>query len=219
MQNNNSKKVINLIILDESGSMQSIKQPIINGFNEIIQSIRNEAQADNGLPQWVNIFSFNGRGIREQVKLSQVNQLTELNDQTYQPDDNTPLYDSIGHACNKLNFALENETGYTVLVTIFTDGEENSSKEYSFDSVVSLIKSLKDKRWVFTYVGANHDVEKVALSLNISSSLTFNASERGMADYISNEKKSRSKFYSKLKDISYESLDLNEKYFDDDDKK
>ena len=33
-------KVHNLIILDESGSMNSIKSLIINGFNELVQSVK-----------------------------------------------------------------------------------------------------------------------------------------------------------------------------------
>ena len=33
-------RIFNLIILDESGSMQSIKQAAINGMNETVQSIK-----------------------------------------------------------------------------------------------------------------------------------------------------------------------------------
>ena len=33
-------QVHNLIILDESGSMESIKEPIISGFNELVQTIK-----------------------------------------------------------------------------------------------------------------------------------------------------------------------------------
>jgi len=33
------QKVYNLIILDESGSMHSIKKPTISGFNEVVQTI------------------------------------------------------------------------------------------------------------------------------------------------------------------------------------
>ena len=33
-------QVHNLIILDESGSMESIKSTIISGFNELVQSIK-----------------------------------------------------------------------------------------------------------------------------------------------------------------------------------
>jgi nucleoside-triphosphatase THEP1 len=36
-------KIYNLIILDESGSMESIKKTIINGFNEVVQTIKSVA--------------------------------------------------------------------------------------------------------------------------------------------------------------------------------
>jgi len=55
----------------------------------------------------------------------------ELDADTFQPDASTPLYDAIGFSVNKLKRKIEDETDYQVLVTIITDGEENSSTEYT----------------------------------------------------------------------------------------
>jgi len=38
-----------------------------------------------------------------------------------------------------------------------------------------MILALKSQGWVFTYIGANHDVEKTAVSLNINNHLHFEA--------------------------------------------
>jgi hypothetical protein len=213
MSTNNPKKVYNLIVLDESGSMQIIKEPIVNGFNEIIQTIRNDAENDKELQQWINFYSFNGSGIREQVPLSIVSKLTELNEKTYHPDSNTPLYDAIGHACNKLRATIGDENNCAVLVTILTDGQENSSKEYSFEAIASLIQSLKNKGWVFTYIGANHDVEKIAISINISNSINFSTTKSGVSDWVAKEKFARDAFKGKLKSGTKE--DLNKGFYEE----
>jgi len=57
-----------------------------------------------------------------------------------------------------------------VLVTIITDGEENSSKEFTGQMIKKMIDELKALGWVFTFIGANIDVEKVAAQISINNS-------------------------------------------------
>ena len=51
-------QVHNLIILDESGSMQSIKSFIINGFNELVQSIKGIQKQFPEQEHYISIVSF-----------------------------------------------------------------------------------------------------------------------------------------------------------------
>jgi uncharacterized protein YegL len=196
---NETTKVYNLIILDESGSMQAIKIPTINGFNELIQSIKNSLKATPEIEQYVNFFSFNGEGIKEHLPLIHASHLKGLNEDNYQPESMTPLYDAIGHAVNKLRAAIANENKYNVLVTILTDGEENASKEYGHKAISALIKDLKGQNWVFTYIGANHDVEKTASSLNINNHLHFYATAAETEKMFNKNSKSRDAYMSRLK--------------------
>ena len=76
-------------------------------------------------------------------------------------------------AINKLRNALAVQNNYNVLVTILTDGEENASREHSAFDIKNLIDELKLKNWTFTYIGTDHDVEKIALSLSITNTLVF----------------------------------------------
>lgn len=210
---NEVQKVYNLIVLDESGSMQSIKRATIDGFNELIQSIKHSQKEDPEIAQFVNFYSFNGAGIKEQFALSPASKIKLLHEQDYQPDQMTPLYDAIGYSVNTLKKSIETEKAYSVLVTIFTDGEENASREYSFEAVAALIKSLKPEGWVFTYIGANHDVEKTAFSLNINNHLHFHANEADTKDMFDKNRSSRHKFMSKLKTGS---KDLGVDFFKED---
>ena len=199
MDKSSINKIYNLIILDESGSMESIKQPTINGFNELLQSIKGSARESPEIAQWVNFYSFNGRGIKEQMKLNPVAELSGLTSGTYRPDEMTPLYDAIGIACNNLQQAIATEKDFSVLVTILTDGEENASKEYTQTAVNALITALKSKGWVFTYIGANHDVAKASFSLNISNHLTFTATVEETNVMFAKNKKSRDNYMDKVK--------------------
>lgn len=209
-------KVYNLIILDESGSMESIKQSTINGFNELVQSIRNSAKETSEIKQFVNVFSFNGIKIKEQLELTNAMEAKEISAKTYQPNDNTPLYDAIGFAVNKLRVAIHSETGYKVLVTIITDGEENSSKEYTHAAIAALINELKNRDWVFTYIGANHDVEKVSFSLNITNHMSFQATVEDTAVMYQKNTRSREKFMDKIK---RNETNVSENFFDEEDSK
>lgn len=208
-------KVYNLIILDESGSMQSIKQPTINGFNELIQSIKHSLKTDPEIDQWVSFFSFSGAGIKEHLPLVHASHLTYLSDENYQPDNATPLYDAIGLAVNKLKTAIKDENSFSVLVTILTDGEENCSTEYSFAAIAALINELKEKGWVFTYIGANHNVEKTAASLNINNHLHFYATDEGTSAMMAKNISSRRNYISKLKSGKG---DITSNYFEEDGK-
>lgn len=57
------QKVFNLIILDESGSMQSIKSATISGFNEVVQTIKGMEMQFPEQEHFISLVTFNGIGI------------------------------------------------------------------------------------------------------------------------------------------------------------
>lgn len=52
-------RVFNLIILDESGSMQSIKKEAIDSVNETIQTIRSAEQENENQEHFISLITFN----------------------------------------------------------------------------------------------------------------------------------------------------------------
>jgi hypothetical protein len=57
---------------------------------------------------------------------------------------------------------------YGVLVTVITDGMENSSEEFSRKETKHLIETMSENScWGFGLIGANIDLEKTAQSLSI----------------------------------------------------
>jgi len=207
-------KAYNLIIIDESGSMQVIKQQAINGFNETVQTI---ALAQKKYPEQshlVTLVSFNTEAVRTIVDLAPVSNAEELDSNSYQPKGGTPLYDAIGISLSKLRYQIKSEEEHQVLVTIITDGEENASHEFSGLMIKKMIEELKELGWVFTFIGANIDVEKVATNISVNNYISFNQTDEGSKAMFTRESKSRMNFFDKMsKGMSKK--DLSEKYFEE----
>jgi len=170
-------KIQNLIILDESGSMSAIKNSIISGFNEVVQTIKGVALQFPDQEHIVTMITFNGFGIKTLIDEQPVEKLNEIDGDKYLPNSITPLFDAMGFGINKLIKATYDQSDFNVLVTILTDGEENSSIEFKGEAIKKLVEDLKQKNWTFTYMGANHDVEKFASSMSIDNSMSFQANE------------------------------------------
>lgn len=194
-----NRTVHNLIILDESGSMQAIKVATIQGFNEVVQTIKG---FENQFPEqehFVSLVTFNGLGIKSKLFAKKVKNLQEIDANIYHPDASTPLYDAVGFGVNKLRQKLGSKTDYNVLVTILTDGEENASREYSGAAISRLISELKNDNWTFTYIGANHDVEGAAASISITNTLRFEANPADVKRAFDVDKKARGILFSKIR--------------------
>lgn len=210
-------QVHNLIILDESGSMESIKTTIIQGFNELVQTIQGIEKQFPEQEHFISFVSFNGLGQKLLHFMDPASKLKQIDDKTYKPDASTPLFDAMGFSINKLKQSLQGQTDYNVLVTILTDGQENASKEFSGSDIKKLVEELKQNRWTFTYIGTDHDVEKIAISLSINNTMVFAKNEADIKRMFMKEHIARAKYSQKIRFNE----DTASNYFDDtdDDKK
>jgi len=138
-------------------------------------------------------------------------QKKEIDEKTFQPDASTPLFDAIGFSVGKLRREIESEKDSPVLVTILTDGEENASSEYTGAAIKKLVGELKKQGWIFTYIVANHDVERVAFSLSITNTLKFDADEAGVKKAFETEEKARGMYARKMR----RGENLQENYFEE----
>lgn len=210
MSDQATKKVYNLVILDESGSMEAIKPAIISGFNELVQTIRLGQANFPDQQHFVSLVTFNGAGIKTLLDRQSVDSLPQLNGQNYRPDTSTPLFDAMGSSLNALRQATAQEQDAWHLVTILTDGEENASRECSGKAISELVKELDKGNWTFTYIGANHDVMATAAHLNIKNTMAFDADIDGSRAMWQKESEHRMHFYEKM---HHKSDSLKEDFF------
>ena len=207
----NKHKVYNLIILDESGSMGSIKKTIINGFNEVVQTIKSVALQYPEQEQTITFVSFNSSGIKKMNENSKIELLNQIDDRSYTPNGGTPLFDAMAASFFNLNWIIEKENpkNYNVLVTILTDGEENASKEHNAQSIKEKIEQLRLNRWTFTYIGANHDVDVFASRISITNVMKFETNEDDIQRMFMRDHNARMNYSKKIRDFK----DVSDGYF------
>ena len=210
-----NQKIYNLIILDASGSMYSIRNEAIAGVVETIQTIRTAQEENADQEQMLSLVVFNGKRIATVYDRMPITKVSDFNEQDYQPTDCTPLYDAMGNSITNLQRYIDENDN--VLVTIITDGFENASREWNHQRVFQLVEDLKKKNWLFTYIGANQDALAVARDMGIDQSMNFMSSVEGTKAMFMKEKRSRKSFYDKLaRGMSFKKAMAEEDYFVDD---
>lgn len=208
------KRIFNLIILDESGSMQSIKKEAVDSVNETVQTIRAAERKNADQEHFVSLVTFNDN-VKTVYDCVPAVEVKELTSEDYCPDCCTALYDAMGLSLNVLRPKVtENER---ILVTVVTDGYENASKEYDGKAIKALIDELKGKGWVFAYIGANQDVEQVAATISITNTMTFRTTPKDTMDMCVRVNKSRDRFYSRMSKPDFDAVAENEHFFDNED--
>ena len=205
MNEDNKIKIFNLIILDKSGSMSVIRNAAVDGFNDVLEGIR-VAQAESELQEhYVSLLTFCNCKKEYVYDCVPVNEVRNLTLRDYNPCCGTPLFDAMGMALSNLVSKVENEKHSTVAVTIITDGEENSSREYNGESIKAFVDKLqKELDWKFSDIGTNQDVEAIADSLAIRDSFMFQCSNDGMRNAWNEERNRKKIMYSSIdEDIRY----------------
>ena len=192
-------QVYNLIILDKSGSMDSIRAAAINGYNETLGAIKAAQLKHNDTQEhFISLAAFCSCGVDMIYDCTPINEATKLTKDKYNPCCLTPLYDAIGITVKALSEKTDALEDTAVLVTIITDGAENASAEWSGQAVKALIDERKEEGWMFSYIGADHDVESAAASISITNTVVWDKSEAGTTAVIDNENDARSRFYDKV---------------------
>lgn len=170
------KTVYDFFVLDRSGSMRSILDSTINGFNEYLNKAQRDAAANANLTSYASAILFDDEFINlyDFVPVSQVSQLTR---ETFVPRGMTALNDAIGKAIIALKQRLAGkEKDADVTITVFTDGEENASSEYrgvGNQALKQLVQQVQnDYKWTVAYVGAGakEKVQQAAVSLGFMAS-------------------------------------------------
>lgn len=208
-------QVYNLIILDKSGSMSIISNAAISGFNETIATIRQvQEKFKDSQEHYVSLMLFCGCGknlLYDKVPVEEVEPLTP---RTYRPCCNTPLYDAMGIALTGLRKDITDKENATAAVTIITDGEENSSREYTLAAIKALVEELTEQEgWQFSYIGTNQDVHKVSADLSIHAAMSFDYDEAGMTKAWKQERLAKERYCCRIaaEDVMMDRLSAKER--------
>lgn len=161
------------VLLDRSGSMQSIKSDTEGGFKTFLDEQKSQAgKATIALSQFDTQYDvvYGPRDIQTAPDL------------VLEPRGGTALLDGMGRFIVETGEFLarlpEDERPGNVIFVTITDGEENSSKEWTRDRVFAKVKEQTDTfGWTFLFLAANQDAiaAGAAVGVSASTSLTYDS--------------------------------------------
>lgn len=151
-------------VLDESGSMYNSVDDVIGGFQKLIDEQKGEKNGEC----IISLYRFSDTVKKDYIG-KPVNEVPKLN---YSPGGCTAMNDGVGTAIDEIGKWLsdmdESKRPSKNMIVIMTDGQENASKEYNFDTVKAKIKHQEEKySWTFVYMGTNLQDLKDANRLGI----------------------------------------------------
>lgn len=199
------------ILLDRSGSMDSIKSDMVGGIRHFIEEQKKlPGECRLTLIQFDNP----EHGMDFNVVFT-AKPLSEVHEIDFQPRGLTPLLDAVGRAINetgaRYKAVAEADRPEFVIFLIITDGYENASHEYTRTSIREMIKHQTEKyRWHFSYLGANQDayVEAAHMGIKAQSALTYQANQDGVQAMYSSVSNATSALRSRTCSVmSYSSAD------------
>lgn len=155
-----------VFILDRSGSMYGLEQDTIGGFNSMLTK---QKSLDGECRITTVLFDHQYTLFHDRIDIQAVSPMTKKD---YNVGGSTALLDAMGTTIDKLirvqRHTAEGYRAQKVIFVIITDGEENSSRKYSYDQVRAKIEHEKEAYgWEFIFLGANMDAVKTASQFGI----------------------------------------------------
>lgn len=154
-----------VVVLDRSGSMASIRAEMEGGFDTFVAEQR-KVPGDCVLT--LVQFDLDATEVVYAGKL-----LADVPGLSLVPRGLTPLLDAVGTAVTKAQERIsalpDDQQPGKVLVVIITDGQENSSREWTKEKVQKLVADRRAAGWEFVFLGLGIDAFAEAGAMGIPS--------------------------------------------------
>lgn len=152
-----AQKMLVTLLLDESGSMGSIRDETLGALNEYFGTLR-ESPAD--IRATLVKFDSDETGTMRLDKLfdcAPVAGIPGLGHADYQPRGMTPLIDAACRTIRAVGDATKGKKIDRIVFCIQTDGHENSSRENTWVGLKTLIQEKQAEGWEFVFMGCGID--------------------------------------------------------------
>lgn len=200
-------KVYDLIVLDMSGSMGSIYESVIDGFNTLLDGLKlANAKYAGTQEHYLTLCVFNSMATGFVYFNTPIDSVPPLTRKMYTPGGLTPLYDAVGMSMAHLMDITDTMSKYSVLVTIITDGMENDSRFFTRSLLSSIIGMQTANGWSFSYYGISEEMLKTAKDISIDSVHYFEFSDTGMNNVMRLDESSRMTVYRAIDSIRRRNL-------------
>lgn len=192
------------VVLDRSGSMASIVDDIVGGFNTFLDE---QKSADGG--GRVTLIQFDAQDPFE-ILIDGVDliEATPLDGTRYKPRDATPLYDAIGRMIGRIDGEILSraDSGEPIedqLVVIVTDGYENASREFDGPTLSNLIQARQKLGWTFVFLGSDESTftEGARMSVDMANTRQWTKSAAGSKEMFARVSRESSDFRTMEKEM------------------
>lgn len=143
-----------LLVTDMSGSMSNLAEDVRGGFNAYLDGLAREP-GDYRIT--ATVFDTEYMPLCADAALADAPRLDHTN---YVPRGGTALLDAVGRTIGEFEHRVPDfADGDQVILVIQTDGHENSSHEYTYESVKKLLddRTGEGGKWAVLYIGAGAD--------------------------------------------------------------
>ena len=163
-------KTLITLLLDRSGSMASIKDDTIGGFNAYVDTLKAADANDIDF----TFLQFDSNSIDKICVAVPVSQAPRLDESNYVPGASTPLIDAAYKTIKAVEKSLDGRPADSkIIVCIQTDGQENCSTEHTWHDLNLLIKEKTAAGWQFNFMGAGIDAYQAASAMGIGAAATM----------------------------------------------
>ena len=177
----NDRSILINFVLDKSGSMSSVRDATISGFNEF----KNDQAIEEGKAYFtLTLFDTEFDTVAKAVPVSEV---PDLDYATYRPGGCTALYDAIGYTLRITDDFVAVRKPDQVLFVVMTDGQENSSCEFGHRQIFEMIRDRqKLADYEFIYLGANQDSYATSqdIGLRVGHSVDYASTPEGSKEVL-----------------------------------
>lgn len=150
------------ILLDRSGSMQTLWNEAIGSINGYVEKLDAEDKVHFAVFDSVS---------HDLVQAAKAKDWKKVDEKSIDPRGGTPLYDS----CGQIMTLAETMNTEKTLLVVMTDGYENASHEHTQASIKAKVKAWEERNWEVVFLGANFDdVASVSNSVGVVGSKTMN---------------------------------------------
>lgn len=168
-----AKKTLVTLLLDGSGSMDLIKDDTIGAINAYTGTLK---KAGEDIRFSLVKFSSQGSGMMDLEKIfvaKKVSKIPAMTDEDYVPRGGTPLIDAACTTIQAIAASLEGRDDTKVVVAIQTDGNENSSCEFTWNDLKRLISEKEEMGWEFLFMGCGINAYDQGSKMGIKASKTL----------------------------------------------
>lgn len=206
------KRTAIVLVVDKSGSMQSVRSDVIGSINAFID----EQKAVPGECKMTLIQFDSEDSYCVTYKSKDLQEINHLTPAEYVPRGGTPLFDAIGRAITDLRTDIDalryDEKPEAVIFVVQTDGQENSSKGYQLQQIKDLINRETNNGWEFIFLGVGPDAmtQSASMGFNASNSISYAGSSASTQTVIRSTSSNIAQYRSgQSSNVSYSTKDRN----------